>query len=130
MILAYLFHLAHFLFNWILLMMILVLHSSISIGCLRPLCFRVPKLIQIIGGSLSLSFKSYVFFILCDLICSLAILFIVLRSHDLFIHECVVRVIRLSLLQNVATPCSLAPSLQSLEKVKFINLVLSYELVK
>ena len=95
--------------------MILVLYPSIPIGCLGPLCLRIPKLIQIIASSLPLCFKSYVLFILCNLICNLAIFFIILCSHDLFVHECIIRVIRLSLLQNVATSCSLIPSLQSLE---------------
>lgn len=98
MILVYLFHLTHFLFYGILLMMILLLYPSIPIGCLGPLCFRVPELVQIVARRLPLRLHPYVLFIFCDLVSNLAVPFLVLRCHDLFIHECIVRVIGFSLL--------------------------------
>lgn len=98
MVLAYLFHLAHFLFDWILLVMILLLHPSISIRCLGPLCLGVPKLVQIVARRLPLRLHPYMLFIFGNLISDLAVLFFIVRCHDLFIHEYIVGVKGFSLL--------------------------------
>ena len=108
-VLAYLFHLAHFfLYRNLGMLLWWLLQSAISIRSLWSISLGLSELIVIIACCLSLRLtNSNVFLILCNLISNLAILFFISCSHYLFIHKCIVWMVWLSLLEYIAGDSSL-----------------------